>query len=150
MCPDHGAAFCRKQPDFLQPCSCMLAGQNTCACPHNNIDRHRQGLLSSASSMGFSGPTQRLCWPMEEVLPVASSWWCLKTLERARPRPSSSMDRVSTPTMVLLPESTFPMMATRTSMGLSVPCRLTSASTTSPALDIPLACSPPSQGFAGT
>lgn len=41
----------------------------------------------------------------------------LNTLARARPRPSSSMLRVSTPTSVLLPLSTLPITASRTSMG---------------------------------
>jgi len=36
------------------------------------------------------------------------------TFARADPRPSSSMLLHSTPTMVLLPESTLPIMATRT------------------------------------
>ena len=49
------------------------------------------------------GRTHRLCCPMEEVRPVDSSWPCLNTLLRADPRPSSSMLRVSTPTIVDFP-----------------------------------------------
>lgn len=55
--------------------------------------------------------------------PVLSSWPCLNTFERAKPRPSSSTERVSTPTMVDLPESTLPMTATRTSSGAPLPPR---------------------------
>ena len=55
------------------------------------------------------------------------------TFERARPRPSSSMPRVSTPTSVLLPLSTLPMTATRTSMeGQPSVCRLTRISALAP------------------
>lgn len=64
-----------------------------------------------------SEPKHRLCWPIADVRPVAPSWSCLNTFERAEPLPSSSIDRVSTPTIVLFPESTFPMTATRTSRG---------------------------------
>ena len=71
--------------------------------------------ITSAEYTG-GGLTQRLCCPMEDVRPVASSWPCLNTLDRAKPRPSSRMDLVSTPTMVDLPESTFPITATRISM----------------------------------
>eukprot|EP00955_Chlamydomonas_euryale_P029287 308833-Chlamydomonas_euryale.AAC.1 len=46
---------------------------------------------------------QSVCCPMDDVRPVASSCANLKTLERARPRPSSSIERVRTPTMVDLP-----------------------------------------------
>ena len=41
----------------------------------------------------------RLCCPIADVRPEAPSWLCLNTLERAAPRPSSSIARVSTPTM---------------------------------------------------
>ena len=46
----------------------------------------------------------------------ASSWPCLNTFDRAKPRPSSRMDLVKTPTIVDFPESTFPITATRISM----------------------------------
>ncbi len=49
------------------------------------------------------------------------------TLDRARPLPSSRMERVSTPTMVDLPLSTLPMMATRTSSGPCGPGRCRSS-----------------------
>mmetsp|Transcript_28263 Transcript_28263/g.83677 ORF Transcript_28263/g.83677 Transcript_28263/m.83677 type:complete len:260 (-) Transcript_28263:455-1234(-) len=75
--------------------------------------------LRKRPSLRMAPPASRqsVCCPMDDVRPVASSCANLKTLERARPRPSSSIERVRTPTMVDLPLSTFPMTATRTSGG---------------------------------
>ena len=95
--PPERAAVAASDTAFAGLLCCEL-----CRCP--------------ASSLGH---TQRLCCPMEDVRPVASSCPCLNTLERAKPRPSSRMDRVRTPTMVDLPESTLPMTATRISMELA-------------------------------
>ncbi len=64
--------------------------------------------------MRKAGPCTSRPQVTRRALPSQSPSRRARTLERARPRPSSSMDRVSTPTMVLLPESTLPMMATRT------------------------------------
>mmetsp|Transcript_22624 Transcript_22624/g.89810 ORF Transcript_22624/g.89810 Transcript_22624/m.89810 type:complete len:243 (+) Transcript_22624:1488-2216(+) len=50
-----------------------------------------------------------------EVRPFDCSCLCLKTSERAAPRPSSRPPEVRTPMRVDLPESTLPIMATRTS-----------------------------------
>lgn len=61
---------------------------------------------------------QRLCCPIADVRPDSSSWECLKTFDRAPPRPLSSTLRVSTPTIVDLPESTLPITATRSSSGM--------------------------------
>ena len=52
-----------------------------------------------------------ISWPIDEVLPLATSWLKLKTDFLAEPRPSSIIDFVRTPTSVDLPESTLPMTA---------------------------------------
>jgi hypothetical protein len=53
--------------------------------------------------------------PTELVLPVSISCLCLNKPTRARPRPSSKAPRVSTPSVVDFPESTFPTTAHLTS-----------------------------------
>ncbi len=69
------------------------------------------------------------------------------TFERAKPRPSSSMDRVSTPTMVDLPLSTLPMMATRTSMGgFTLGRRRTATSAVKHCVTPPVACAEQHEG----
>lgn len=55
-----------------------------------------QPVAQQLESVRHSGlhPTANVC----SHPPVSDSWLCLNTLERAKPRPSSSTERVSTPT----------------------------------------------------
>mmetsp|Transcript_3500 Transcript_3500/g.13841 ORF Transcript_3500/g.13841 Transcript_3500/m.13841 type:complete len:262 (-) Transcript_3500:351-1136(-) len=110
-CPQRSMSVTDRSASFTtcaQRCECCLAVATTCS-------PSRYPITSTVTA---------------DVRPLSCSCRCLRTRERALPRPSSRPAEVSTPMSVLLPLSTLPIIATLTSL----------SSTPS---SVKLGCSPP-------